>query len=125
GDDARVAGLDVVGVETGLLPVGGGTLHVGARGQGPVVAHDVLRQLAGVLEVDREVLAGRVDFDRLEVELHRVVAFDVDRTGGEGGRRAEQQRGCERERADHGGSPRVATVDPVATTTASRAIPAL
>src|SRR3546814_4555093 len=68
-----------------------------------VVAHDVLGQLAGVLEVDGERLAALADVDVRHVVLHRVVALDVDRAGGgERGRSQREQRGGDKELADHG-----------------------
>src|SRR5690606_12383185 len=58
-----VAGLDIVGGRAGLDAVGVDALDVGGGGDHHVVAHRDLRQLAGVLEVDGEVLAALADVD--------------------------------------------------------------
>src|SRR5690606_37724549 len=78
-NDAAVADLDVVRGRAGLDAVGVDALHVGRGGDHDVVAHRDLRQLAGVLEIDGEILAALVDVDVGDVELHCVVAFEVDR----------------------------------------------
>src|SRR3546814_468998 len=102
-DHARIAGLDVVAGQAGLHAVGVDGLHVGGLSDDHVVAHDVLGQLAGVLEVDGERLAALADVDVRHVVLHRVVALDVDRAGGgERGRSQREQRGGDKELADHG-----------------------
>ncbi|BEP47876.1 hypothetical protein GmRootV116_15720 [Variovorax sp. V116] len=61
------------------------------------MAHGLLRQLAGVLELDGEFLAALAHLDGRLVELHGVVAFDlhaaVGSEGGGSGERSERQNG--------------------------------
>src|SRR5690606_31188911 len=85
-DDTVVVLRDVVVVRAGGQAVGGDALHVGFRGDHDVVAHRGLRQLAGVLEVDGEFAARGRDRDRIDVELHRVVALDRGLAAGDLGR---------------------------------------
>src|SRR3546814_7699881 len=104
-DHARIAGLDVVAGQAGLHAVGVDGLHVGGLSDDHVVAHDVLGQLAGVLEVDGERLAALADVDVRHVVLHRVVAFVVDRAGGgESGGSQGEKRGGDKDIGDNGGN---------------------
>ncbi|MOA21236.1 hypothetical protein D3C78_1417190 [compost metagenome] len=52
--------------------------------------HHVLRQAAGVGQVDGKGLAALVDRDGVGVELHLVVALDIDRAFSGQKRRTEQ-----------------------------------
>src|SRR5690606_5041813 len=62
---ARIAGFQVLVVQARGYAILLDRLHVGRLGQHPVVPHDVAGQLAGVLEVDRELLARLADLDGL------------------------------------------------------------
>src|SRR4051812_11124087 len=80
-DHPRIAGLEVVLVEAGPNAVGCYRLGVGCRAQNPVMAHRGLRQLAYMLELDRELFAALRRVDAGLVELHRIVAFDFHVAG--------------------------------------------
>src|SRR5690606_14264715 len=98
------SGLHVVGLEAGGHAVGDDLLHVVRGGDHHVVAHRGDRHLAHVLERDLELRARRRNGDRVDVVLHRIVAFDLglaaidDRDlaalGGRGRRRGGGVHGC-------------------------------
>ncbi|MNT65512.1 hypothetical protein D3C72_2035010 [compost metagenome] len=103
GDDAGVVGLQVVLVEAGGHAFGGDGLGIGGLAQHPVVAHHVLGQLAGVLEVDGESLATFADLDFLRIESHLVSALHIHGTFGSQQRcTGQDQHGCSDELANHG-----------------------
>ena len=61
GNDARITFFQIILVDTGAQAVGGDRLHVSFFADHQVVAHDVLRQVAGVGQFDGEFLAALVD----------------------------------------------------------------
>src|SRR5690606_15302277 len=108
GDDAGVAGLDVIGGQPGLDAVRIDAVHVGGPGHHHVVAHHVFGHLAGVLQVDGEVGAAFGYVDVGDVVAHGVVALHVHRAGvggmgGAGGAKGEG--GGDHQFAEHGKTP--------------------
>jgi len=83
-------------IGTGTHARSGNGLVVGGIGQHPVVTHVGHRQLAGMVQGHRHLLAGGRHAHRLLVELHGVIAFDSQRTlvgQGRGGEGAQKQQG--------------------------------
>ena len=84
GNYAGVPRLDVLVGNTCRDAVCRYSLHISRFGQHPVVAHGRLGQFAGVFQLDGEVLACLADVNIFQVELHCIVAFDLDGAVGRG-----------------------------------------
>ncbi|KAI3483332.1 hypothetical protein L1887_53787 [Cichorium endivia] len=78
GDDASIGLVQVAAVEALGHAGGGDGLRVGGLADHQVVAHDVLRQVAGVGQFDGELLAALVDDDFLGGVGHLVGGVDGD-----------------------------------------------
>ena len=107
GDHAGIAFLEVVLVDAGCQAIGGDRLHVSFSADHQVVAHDVLRQAAGVGQLDGECFAALVDFNGLGVEGHLVSGINGDLAFGSHQLAASQcQQGYRNKFGKHGESPR-------------------
>jgi hypothetical protein len=94
-------------VDAGAQAIGGDRLHVGFFTQYPVMAHHILRQVAGMGQFDGESLAALVDLNGLGVEGHLVSGVNGDFALGSHQLAAGQrQQGYRNKFGKHGESPR-------------------